>query len=153
MAKRKKVRRARRRPGQLLGLLLGTWRVEVEFPGQLDYRPLVGSARFRWLVKDALMVVSTRVPGGPPASICVLGTDDTNKEFVMLYSDTRRVAREYWMTLTREKWTLERDAPRFYQRFEGKFTPGRRKIHGTWQKSTNGRRWEHDFKITYIKGR
>ena len=153
MARSKKPRRVRRRAGQQLALLLGTWRVEIEFPGQLDYRPLVGSARFRWLVKDALMLVTTRVPGGPPASVCVLGADDTNRTLTMLYSDERRVVREYAMTLTREKWTLERKATRFHQQFVGRFTPSRRRIHGTWQKSANGRRWEHDFKITYSKGR
>jgi hypothetical protein len=57
------------------------------------------------------------------------------------------------MKLTRTTWTLERKAPRFSQRFVGRFARNRRTIRGAWEKSSDGRRWEHDFDLTYTRRR
>lgn len=55
------------------------------------------------------------------------------------------------MTLTSRVWELTRHAPGFSQRFIAKFSPDRNKITGAWEKSPDGKNWEHDFAITYKK--
>jgi hypothetical protein len=166
MARRKKARKkkpaarkppwlASRHPARELRRLAGSWSLQVLFPG-VD-TPMRGTATFKWLEKNALMVMRSSVRGsnrgkaGPPTSVSVLGADDVKDTYTMLYSDERGVTREYTMKLTRATWTLERKAPRFSQRFTGRFAGNGRVIRGFWEKSTDGRRWHHDFLMVYKK--
>jgi hypothetical protein len=118
---------------------------------RLSVFPGTWKASFRWLAKEALVVMRSRVGGGPPASISTIGGDDATKSYCMLYSDERGVARHYAMTLTSRVWQLTRHAPGFSQRFVGRFSADRCTIRGAWKKSPDGVRWEHDFAITYTK--
>ena len=140
---------ATKHPARQLARLLGSWRVEVTLPGA--ERAIRGTATFRWLAQDALMVLRSRVGGGVPTSVSVLGADDVNDAFAMQYSDERGVTRIYAMELTRTTWRLERRAPRFSQRFIGRFRANGRVIAGEWQKSADGRRWQHDLAMVYTR--
>lgn len=146
---------ASRHPAKDLRRLAGSWSLQVFFPGVFE--PLHGTVTFRWLVKNALIVMRSSVRGsqrgkvGPPTSTSVLGADDVHDRYTMLYSDERGVTREYAMKLTRATWTLERKAPRFSQRFTGRFASNGRVIQGLWEKSTDGRRWKHDLLMVYKK--
>ena len=111
-----------------------------------------GTTTFRWLVKDALVVMRTRMKVAP-ASTAVLGADDTHNAFTMLYSDKRGVVRRFEMTLTARRWTMIRRAPGFSQRFIGRLAANGRSIRATWEKSANGRRWLRDFDLTYARRR
>jgi hypothetical protein len=46
-------------------------------------------------------------------------------------------------------WKMWRDSPNFSQRFEGKFSGDGETIHAHWEKSLDGKTWEHDFSLTY----
>lgn len=137
----------KRRLADRYELLLGAWNVEVQFPGVK--RALSGSALFRRLGHGPFLEMRSRVHGGPPSSVSVIGADDAEKTFCMLYSDDRGVARRYEMTLSRRQWTLTRRSSGFSQRFVGRFSVDLRSIEGAWEKSPDGKRWEHDFKVTY----
>lgn len=151
--KRKPPRLSSRHHARQLKVLVGTWDFVVAFPGVDE--TVDGTARIGWLAKNQLVTVNSRCrsPGGPPTSVSVIGSDDVKDQFSMLYADERDVVRIYAMTLTKATWTLERKAPRFSQRFIGRFGPNRRVIRGAWYKSRDGRRWHHDFAITYTKRR
>src|SRR5262245_36398043 len=96
--------------------LIGVWKVEGVFVGGPPPPSRVrGTMTVRWLVRDALVVMRSRLSGGPPASTAVLGADDTTGAFFMLYSDVRGVVRVYAMTMTPRRWTLMRRAPGFWQ--------------------------------------
>lgn len=146
-----KPRLSRQRPAGRLAILLGAWAVEVILAGP-DAPRLRGTASFRWLAKDAVMVMRSRVCGGPPTSLSAIGADDSNNSYCMLYSDERGVVRHYDM-LTRRAWTLKRRAPGFSQRFVGRFARDRRSIRGAWEKLPDGRRWQHAFELVYTKKR
>lgn len=120
--------------------------------GGTDARDVTGTATFRWVVKDALVVVRTRMTVAP-ASTAVIGADDTHNAFTMLYCDARGVVRRYEMALTSRRWTLLRRAPGFFQRFTGRVSANGRSIRATWEKSADGRSWMRDFYLTYTKGR
>ena len=145
-----KPRFSRRHLPHRLRRLIGTWRVEGRFVGGTTVQDVSGTAAFRWLVKDALIVVRTRMKVAPE-SIAVIGADDTHNAFTMLYSDERGVVRRYEMELTARRWTMLRRAPGFSQRFTGRLAPNGRSIRGTWEKSADGRRWMRDFSLTYTK--
>lgn len=46
-------------------------------------------------------------------------------------------------------WKMWREAPGFWQRYEGKVSAGT--IAGHWQSSSEGTQWEHDFDVTYVR--
>ena len=102
--------------------------------------------------KDALVVMRTRMKVAP-ASIAVLGADDNQNSFTMLYSDERGVVRRLEMTLTARRWTMIRRQRGFSQRFVGRIAPNGRSIRATWDKSADGRRWIRDFELVYTKRR
>jgi hypothetical protein len=146
-----KPRLSRRHLAHRLRRLIGTWTVEGRFVGGTELQNARGTATFRWLVEDALVVVRTCMTVAPE-STAVVGADDTHNAFTMLYSDERGVVRRYEMTLTARRWTLRRRAPGFSQRFIGRLAANGRSIRATWETSAEGRRWLRDFDLTYTKG-
>jgi hypothetical protein len=68
--------------------------------------------------------------------------------------DSRGIARFYAMTFDGRDWTLERHAPDFsaldfHQRWLGALSADGETIHGRWETSPDGRRWELDFELAY----
>lgn len=135
-------------------VLVGTWRVEGMFVGVgAPPTPISGTTTIRWLVKNALVLMRTRIRGGAPTNTSVLGADDKNNRFIMQYSDDRGVVRHYEMRLTARRWTLFRKARGFWQRFNGRISADRRTIRCTWDASPDGRRWTRDLNLVYTKRR
>ena len=89
--------------------------------------------------------------GGPPSSVATIGGDDAEKSFTMQYTDERGVSRLYRMELTAGKWELQRVAPGFSQRFLANIAPDKKVIRGAWEKSADGKAWQHDFDMIYTK--
>jgi len=141
---------SRRHLAHRLRRLIGTWRVAGRFVGGSEVQDVAGTAAFRWIVKDALVIVRTRMTLAP-ASTAIIGADDTHNAFTMLYSDERGVVRRFEMKLTTRRWTMLRRAPGFSQRFTGRLAPNGRRIRATWEKSADGRKWLRDFDLTYTK--
>lgn len=69
----------------------------------------------------------------------------------MLSWDSRGIARIYQMSLQDGVWKQWRNAPGFWQRFEGTFSADGRSITGRAEKSVDGVRWELDFELTYTR--
>jgi hypothetical protein len=55
------------------------------------------------------------------------------------------------MSLEDRVWRLWRNAPGFSQRLEGQLRGDGRIIEARWEKSEDGKTWEHDFDLTYTK--
>ena len=143
---------SRRHLPRRLRRLVGTWKVEGTFVGGPEIMPERGTVTFRWLVKDALVVMHSRMKVAPETT-AVIGADDTFNAFTMLHADVRGVARRLEMQLTARRWTLLRKAPGFFQRSNGRISADGRTIRATWEKSADGRRWMKDFELTYTKRR
>ncbi len=73
--------------------------------------------------------------------------------FTQHYYDSRGVARVYQMTLDGQAWKLWRQAPGFWQRYNGVITEDDSTIIGAWAASADGQEWKHDFGLTYITTR
>jgi hypothetical protein len=133
-----------------LRALVGTWQLAGQFVGGDEVLEERGTVTFRWLEKDALLVMRTRTKVAPK-SVTVMGADETANDFTMLYSDDRGVVRRCEMTLTSRRWTWARRAPGFHQRFTARLSSHGRVIRATVEKSADGRRWTRDFNLTYAK--
>ena len=48
-------------------------------------------------------------------------------------------------------WKIWRNSPEFIQRFTGEISKDKKIIKGYWEKSTDGKTWNHDFDLTYKK--
>lgn len=137
---------------QSLAVLIGEWEIEISaFEADPSAR-FHGHTSFRWLEGGAFLQQHAQVPGTDfPSVTAVIGPDDEAGIFCMLYFDSRGVSRIYQMSLEQRRLTLWRDFPGFSQRFVALFNADYSMITGSWEKSTDGSSWEHDFDIRYVK--
>lgn len=61
------------------------------------------------------------------------------------------MSRVYRMTFEDRLWRIWRNAAGFHQRFEGRLRLDGRIIEAQWEKSADGKTWEHDFDLKYVK--
>jgi hypothetical protein len=134
-----------------LSVLVGAWRTEISI--FLDSPTVIlGRTTIEWLKEGPFLVVRGSVEHPDfPTGLSIIGSDDSNETYSMLYFDSRGVSRVYEVSLSSEVWKLWRDAPGFSQRFIGRFSDGGNTITGSWEKSSDGSNWEHDFDLTYTK--
>lgn len=130
--------------------LVGTW--EVTVTGDFAPEPLKGTMTCEWQEGRFLVQRSSAEPADVPASVVVVGVDDTTEACTALYTDERGVHRIYEMSLTDGVWLQWRDAPGFAQRFTGTFD-GPDTIHAKWEMCRDGNTWRHDFDMTYRRQR
>lgn len=134
-----------------LQFLAGAWDMELS---EASFLPdpdakVNGSVTFEWIEQGAALVMRM----GDVAS-WIIGRDDSEQDYHVLYADDRGVSRVYQMSLTGGSWRMWRDTPEFSQRFDAKVAPGEAEINGSWQKSVDGgKTWEHDFKVRYTRRR
>ena len=87
---------------------------------------------------------------GTPTAIWIIGRDDSDPEYCVLYADDRGVSRVYRMSVSDRTWRMWRERPEFSQRFDAEVSPDQAEINGSWQKSVDGgMTWDHDFTFRY----
>jgi hypothetical protein len=136
--------------------LVGRWRMELHgaafLPGP-DAR-LTGAVEIDWIEGGAALRMRQGGPGLPPAATWIIGRDELEPGYSVLYADARGVSRVYAMTLTCGHWRMWRDAAGFSQRFEALLDADADAvaIRGHWEKSTDARvSWQHDFNVDYYR--
>lgn len=139
-------------PGQALEglrILLGEWTI-----GSPQFPEIRGSVTFE-LIEGGAFLVERSDPRHPPfpSSTSIIGRDDGNERYFVLYNDSRGVSRVYQMTLDGGAWKMWREAPGFSQRFTATFSDDGNSVRGSWEKSEDGSAWQHDFDLTYSKVR
>ena len=89
----------------------------------------------------------------PPAATWVIGRDESEPGYLVLYADDRgRSGTFYRMSFEGSNWLMWRDDPAFSQRYTRRVDPDMRTIRGRWEKSTDGgATWEHDFNLDYFR--
>jgi hypothetical protein len=137
-----------------LAPLLGSWRMELynaAFLPDADAR-LTGSVVVDWVEGGAAVVIRQGDSENPPSAVWIVGRDESEAQYRVLYADDRGVSRVYQMSLADGSWRLWRDHPRFSQRFQAAIEPDGRRIAGRWEKSVDaGASWEHDFNVDYLR--
>jgi len=141
-------------PLEELEALIGDWDMELSNASFLpDPKTMIrGSASFEWIEDgDYLVIRQGKKEAGANYSTWIIGRDESSSNYTILYSDDRSVSRVYEMTLKNGAWKIWRNSPTFYQRFEGKISKDKNNIDAYWEKSIDGKTWEHDFDIKYIR--
>ncbi len=132
-----------------LAFLVGTWDMELF---QAAFLPdpesrVRGKVTFAWIADGAALVMSQ---GGQ--ATWIIGRDEAERDFHVLYADSRGVSRVYQMSFADRTWRLWRETPEFSQRFAAQVSGDGQTISGHWEKSVDrGASWEHDFSVTYSR--
>jgi hypothetical protein len=106
-----------------------------------------------WLDDGAFLVLRSQIDWeGPRRSIGVIGRDDSDDIYTLLYFDERGVSRVYTMHFADSVWQQWRMAPNFSQRFTGTLGFEGDVITAKWETSTDNEHWELDFELTYRRG-
>lgn len=138
-----------------LAPLVGTWRLVLwggSFLPDPEQRVDAGLVRFEWIEDGAALVMRQ---GGddnaPPAARMIIGRDQDEDHYTVLYSDARGVSRVYHMSFGAGRWRLWRDNPSFAQRFEASLSDDGARMTAHWEKAFDGGPWEHDFNLEYSR--
>jgi hypothetical protein len=139
-----------------LEVLVGEWEMELShsafLPNPSD--TVKGRVSFEWVEGGAFMEMRQgEKPPNPPAALWLIGRDESEKGYEILYFDARAVSRIYQMTFENGVWKMWRESPGFSQRYEGRLSSDRNTIEAHWEKSSDGKNWEHDFDMTYKRAR
>ena len=131
-----------------LEVLVGDWKVEA-FGGEA---PMT----IEWMLDGQYLIQRADTPDPAPDSVCVYSVAEDGGSYVQHYFDSRGVTRTSEMTLKDGLWTLLRDKPDFSpldfsQRFEGRISDDGKTIEGHWDSRYEGKDWELDFELRYVK--
>ena len=134
--------------------LTGNWRMELYNAAFLPEPAMriSGSTAIDWIEGGSALRIRQSDSERPQAAIWIIGRDECEAGYSVLYADDRGVSRIYAMSLETTTWRMWRDTPEFSQRFDAHLEPSGDAIRGRWQKSTDqGATWEHDFNIDYVR--
>jgi hypothetical protein len=132
-----------------LRFLVGAWDMELSRASFLaDPEAVVnGTVTFDWIEDGAALVMRMG-----DAATWIIGRDDSEPDYNVLFADDRGVSRVYRMSFKDQTWKLWRNTPEFSQRFEAEVSSDPTEIRGHWEKSLDGgTTWEHDFNVRYSR--
>jgi hypothetical protein len=132
-------------------LLIGNWSMTGTH-GLMPDTILHGHASFEWLENGAFLLVRSKVDDPRfPSTVSIFGSDDAEAEHYMLTFDERGISRKYDVSLHGNIWKWWRNAPGFYQRYEGIIEDGGNTIVTKGELSRDGVSWEKDLDLTYTR--
>ncbi len=137
-----------------LEVLAGDWEMELSSAAFLPdpASSVKGAVSFEWVQDGAFLVMSMGDQlSGSPNAIWLISRDESNPNYTVLYYDARNVSRVYAMSFSESLWKMWREAPGFWQRYEGTLSKNNKAITAHWEKSSDGINWEHDFDVIYTK--
>jgi len=134
-----------------LSVLVGEWNTVGTHP-YVPGTTFHGRTSFEWLEGGAFLIMHSEIDEpGIPSGIAIFGSDDSTKEYYMLYFDERGVSRKYEVTLDNNIWKWWRNDPKFSQRFTGTIVDDGRTIISKGELSKDGKSWEKDLELTYTR--
>ena len=136
---------------QPFAVLIGEWETIGNHP-LVPNTTLHGRSTFKWIEGGAfLMWYSEIAKEGFPTGIAIFGSDDTAKEYFMMYFDERKVSRKYEVSYQDGVLKWWRDAPEFSQRNTWTISNNGNTITGEGQLSKDGTTWEKDLDLTFTR--
>jgi hypothetical protein len=127
--------------------LIGEWRTTGTHP-LVPGKTFHGRASFSWIEGGAFLILRSEVDEPEiPSGTAILGSDDAEGTFSMLYFDERGVSRKYGVNISGDVMTWTRDDPKFRQRMT--LTIDAERIVSRSEMSREGKPWEGDLELTY----
>ncbi len=109
-----------------------------------------GRASFSWIEGGAFLVWRSEIDEPEiPSGTAIIGSDDAEGTFSMLYFDERGVSRKYAVTIRGDVMTWSRDDPELRQRMTFTVAADRTRIVCKGEMSRGGKPWEGDLGLTY----
>jgi len=134
-----------------LKIFVGDWDMEISRASFLpdSQTKIHGPVSFSWIEHGAFLVMyqGEKVP----QATWLIGRDESTDSYKVLYFDARGVSRIYEMTFKNGVWKMWRNAPKFSQRFKAVISKDHNTITAEWEKSNDGKKWEHDFNVKYTR--
>jgi hypothetical protein len=134
-----------------LGPLIGVW-TTVGRHSMMPGITLHGRTAFEWHEGGAFLRMRSEIDEpGIPSGIAIIGSDDQDDAFTMLYFDERAVTRRYEVAIddTGVRWW--RTAPGFSQRYVLTVAPDGNSLRGAGALSKDGATWETDIELSYTR--
>jgi hypothetical protein len=129
--------------------LIGEWRTTGTHP-LVPGKTFHGRASFSWIEGGAFLIWRSEIDEpGIPSGTAILGSDDAEGTFSMLYFDERGVSRKYGVTISGDVMTWSRDDPKFRQRMTLTIDADGTRIVSKGEMSREGKPWEGDLGLTY----
>lgn len=129
--------------------LVGEWTIEIVLPGDPP-EAFFGTVTCEWVDGGAFLLMRSTVDwAGPSGSVAIIGRDETEDGYLLLYHDDRDVSRVYKMAFGDGTWHQWRTAPDFSQRFVATIGFTGDVMTGRWETSSDGVSWTHDFDVIY----
>jgi hypothetical protein len=111
---------------------------------------MIGSATFTWIEDGAFLALYQGTgPSGTPDARWIVGRDESERDYTVLYVDGRGVSRVYGMRFMERTCMLWRESSDFSQRFTATLSDDQNTISGHWEKRLGTGSWEHDFDVSY----
>ena len=131
--------------------LIGNWKT-VGHHSMMPGTTLHGRATFEWHEGGAFLCMRSDVEEeGIPSAIALIGSDDDDKGFTMMYFDERAVSRRFEVTCGDGVVRWARVAPGFSQRYVLTLAPDGNTLHGVSSLSKDDKTWEQDMEVRYTK--
>jgi hypothetical protein len=139
---------------QELKQFIGTWEMEISNASFLPdaNATIKASASFEWFEEGEFLILRQGTKNQEtPWAIWFMGHDKDAKNYTVLYIDDQQSSRVYEMSFENSIWKMWRNGPQFMQRFTAETNKDKNIISGYWERSVDGKNWEHDFHLTYKK--
>jgi len=136
--------------------LVGDWVMELHRASFLPdpETKLTGTVAIDWTEGGAAMVMRQGDREHPQSATWIIGRDESDTGYRVMYADGRGVSRIYDMSFDWPQWRMWRATADFSQRYEATIDDDGLVVRGYWQKSFDaGTTWEHDFNIDYVRVR
>jgi len=132
-------------------VLIGKWDTTGSH-GLIPDIILHGHASFEWFEGGAFLMMRMEIDDPRfPSTLAIFGSDDSEKEYYMLTFDERGVSRKHEVSLHDNILKWWRNAPGFFQRYEGRIVDDGNTIIGHGQLSKDSVFWEKDLDLTYTR--
>lgn len=135
-----------------LQILVGNWDMELSNASFLsDPKTKVHVRTYIEFIENGAFLVMYQGDKSAPQATWLIRKDDSTDLYKILYFDARGVSRVYEMDFKNNKMRIWRNSPGFSQRYNGVISKNHNTITAKWEKSNNGKKWEHDFDIKYTR--
>ena len=133
-------------------LLIGTWDTVGTHP-MVPGVTLHGRTSFEWIEGGAFLMMRSEIFDDErfPSGISVIGHDDSQDDYTMVYFDERGVSRIIQTNLSGNVWKTWRNSPEFSQRFRVTFGKVGSTMEGVGSMKKNGGDWERDLRLSYVR--
>jgi len=131
--------------------LIGEWTSIGTHP-MVPGKTFHGHATFEWIEGGAFLMLHSQIDEPEiPSGICIIGSDDKDGKFYMLYFDERGVSRKLDVSIEGNIMHWSRETPKFSQHMEFTVSTDGKTIMSKGVMQRNGGAWEGDLEQTFTR--